>query len=166
MPNSKMKKILPPFALLCLLMQLGYSQSGVAYTPDYSLTAQQFENQVLQPKSEIWVLDFWASWCGPCIEAVPHVKSVQQRFANKGVRFISLSWDDSDERWKTALARLRMPWQHIIIAPALKPFIDRHFPHKGIPAAFVVRTDGKVKRVKGVGMLEQTIQKALHAAKN
>lgn len=158
-----MKKILPLLALSFWLIQLGYSQNGVAYTPDFSLSAQQFEEQVLKPKSEIWVLDFWASWCGPCIEAVPHVKQMQQRFADKGVRFISLSWDESDERWKNALLRLKMPWQHLLVSAALKPFVNQHFPHKGIPAAFIVRKDGKIKRVNGVGMLESTIQKALRA---
>jgi thiol-disulfide isomerase/thioredoxin len=160
-----MRIFLPLFFLLILLIPQGYSQSGMAYAPDFSMSAEAFENQVLQPKTEIWVLDFWASWCGPCIEAMPHVKEVQQRYASKGVRFISLSWDDAEARWLSALARLRMPWQQILVSNTLKVFVDQHFPHKAIPAAYVVRADGKIKRVAGIGMLESTIQKAIKAGK-
>ncbi len=148
-----------------MLSQQGYGQAAAGYAPDFSMSRQQFEDQVLQPKSEVWVLDFWASWCGPCIEAVPYVKEMQRKYSAKGVRFISLSWDNSEEYWMLALARLKMPWQHLLVSESFKPFINQHFPHKGIPAAFVVRTDGKIKRVAGVGMLETTIQKALKASK-
>lgn len=160
-----MKKILPLFLVLSWLSLFGYSQQGPAFQPDLSLDPAAFQAQVLQPKDEVWVLDFWASWCGPCIEAAPHVKDVQARYAPKGVRFISLSWDDSLERWMSAMVRLRMPWQQLLITKELKPFIEKTFPHRGIPAAFIVRTDGKVKRVNGIGMLESGIKKALAAAK-
>jgi thiol-disulfide isomerase/thioredoxin len=160
-----MKKFLPLLFPLLLLIPRGYSQMASAYVPDVSLSPEEFQARVLQPKSEIWVLDFWASWCGPCIEAAPYVREVQQRFVDKGVRFISLSWDDSLERWMAAMQRLKMPWQQLIVTQELKAFVDLKFPHKGIPAAFVIRTDGKVKRVAGIGMLESTIQKAVKASK-
>ncbi len=159
-----MKIFLPLLILSFLLSQQGYSQTASGYVPDFSMSRQQFEDQVLKPKSEISVLDFWASWCGPSIESVPHIKEMQRKYSAKGVRFISLSWDNSEEYWLLALARLKMPWQHLLVSEAFKPFINQHFPHKGIPAAFVVRTDGKVKRVAGVGMLESTIIKALKAS--
>jgi thiol-disulfide isomerase/thioredoxin len=160
-----MKNFLPLLILFLLLMPRGYSQAGAAYLPDLSMSREQFQDQVFKPKAEVWVLDFWASWCGPCIEAAPYLKETQQRFAGKGVRFISLSWDDSAERWSFMMDRLKMPWQQMRIGSDFKPFIDKHFPHKGIPAAFVVRADGKVKRVQGIGMLDSAIQKALHAQK-
>jgi thiol-disulfide isomerase/thioredoxin len=160
-----MKKILPPILLLLLLSLGGYSQTPAGYVPDLSLTAAQFQEQVFQPKSEVWVIDFWASWCGPCMEAAPYMKETQQKYISKGVRFISLSWDEHADHWQFAMNRLKMPWQQLRITNDFKPFIDQHFPHKGVPAAFIVRSDGKVRRVQGVGMLESSIQKALRAQK-
>ncbi len=156
-----MRKILPLLFLVLVLMQQGYSQSTKEH--DFSMTQANFESEALKPKSEIWVVDFWASWCGPCIESIPHIKQLHKRYASQNVRFISLSWDESEIKWRSALDRFQMPWQHLRITKSQAAYFDEHFPHKGIPAAFVIRTDGKVKKVKGVGMLESTIQKAIKA---
>jgi thiol-disulfide isomerase/thioredoxin len=146
--------------VLLLVSQFGYSQ-GLEYTPDLSLRMTEFQEKVLQPKEEIWVLDFWATWCGPCIVAVPHMKTLQKRYADKSVRFISLSWDQSEAKWQSGLMRLQMPWQHLWIHPDLIPWFDDHFPHKGIPTAFVIPRDGKFKRVNDVYLLDKAIDKAL-----
>jgi thiol-disulfide isomerase/thioredoxin len=146
--------------LLVLIMQIGYSQADT-YQPDFSLSMPDFQQQALAPKEEVWVLDFWATWCGPCIVAVPHMKDLHKRFAGKPVRFISLSWDQSAAKWLAGLDRLRMPWQHLLITPDLVPWFDQFFPHKGIPTAFVVRRTGQFKRVSDVYQLEKAINKAL-----
>lgn len=164
MQVSKLGKIaflLTGIALFMLQTQSGYSQAG----PDFSLSQADFEAQALKSKDEVWVVDFWASWCRPCIEAIPHVRDLQQRYSAQGVRFVSVSWDESDAKWREALARFQMPWQHIRITKANSRFFDLHFPHRTIPTAFVIRRDGKVRRANGVGMLEPTLQKALKVAK-
>jgi thiol-disulfide isomerase/thioredoxin len=159
-----MRKILPLLFLVLVLMQQGYSQSTKEH--DFSMTQANFESEALKPKAEIWVVDFWASWCGPCIESIPHLKQLQRRYADKNVRFISVSWDESELKWRSALDRFQMPWQHFRITKAQSTYFDAHFPHKAIPTAFVIRMDGKVKKANGVGMLEPTIQKAIKANKS
>jgi thiol-disulfide isomerase/thioredoxin len=156
-----MLKILPLVILLLLLTQTGYSQTNGG--PDLSMTQEAFEKEALKPKKEVWVVDFWATWCGPCIESIPYMKQLQQRYASKGVRFISISWDESEIKWRQGLDRLRMPWQQMRVTKAQAAFFDLHFAHASIPTAFVIRADGKVKRSKGIGMLESAIQKALKA---
>lgn len=158
-PDTFLRKGLLSLVLL-LVIQFGYSQ-GVEYAPDFSMTMATFQEKALQPKEEVWVLDFWATWCGPCIVAVPHMKELQKKFADKSVRFISLSWDQSEVKWRAGLQRLQMPWQHLWITPDLIPWFDKYFPHKGIPTAFVIRPTGKFKRVNDVYLLEKAIQKAL-----
>ena len=164
MQVSKFGKIAILLTGIAFLLQShpGYSQGSA---PDFSLSQADFEQKALKPKEEVWVVDFWASWCRPCIEAIPHVKELQQKYSAKGVRFISISWDESDAKWKEALTRFQMPWQHIRITKENSRFFDLHFPHRTIPTAFVIRRDGKVRRSNGVGMLEPTLQKALKVAK-
>lgn len=132
-----------------------------AYEPDLSMSLQEFEGQVLEEKEEIWVVDFWASWCGPCIRAVPHMKELQASYVDKGVRFVSISWDKNPNKWRSAMMRLQMPWQHIVVPKGKESFLDENFPHRGIPTAFVIRRDGKIKKVTDVYDLEKAIKKSL-----
>ncbi|MEM0997804.1 MAG: TlpA disulfide reductase family protein [Bacteroidota bacterium] len=133
------------------------AQSG----PDRSMSLDQFAGQALQEKDEVWVVDFWASWCGPCIRAVPHMKEVHERVGGESVRFISISWDRNPAKWQSALERLRMPWQHIIVPKGQKAFLDEHFPHATIPTVFVIDRVGQVKKVTNVYRVEKAIKKAL-----
>lgn len=156
-----MKSLLAGAFLFLLQMQMGYSQSAAGH--DFSMTLDQFEQQALKPKQEVWVVDFWASWCGPCIQSIPHLKQLHQQYAQQNVRFISISWDEAEVKWKQALDRFQMPWQHLRVTRAQAAFMDAHFPHRTIPTAFVIRADGKVKRANGVDLLEPAIEKALKA---
>ena len=158
---SNLKKILPLIFCLLVLSRFGYSQAPAQYTPDFSLSIADIEAKALKDKEEVWVLDFWASWCGPCIQAVPHLKELHEKYEGKNVRFISLSWDKDENSWMKALNRLQMPWQHVRIAKGQDDFFNRYFKHSGIPTAFVIRPSGKVKRVSNVDGLEAAIEKAL-----
>ncbi len=159
--NSKLQKILPMIFCLLLLSLSGYSQESAIYSPDFSLSVADIEAKALKDKEEVWVLDFWASWCGPCIQAVPHLKELHEKYADQNVRFISLSWDKHEDRWMKALNRLQMPWQHIRVEKGQDAFFNRYFRHSSIPTAFVIRKSGKVKRVSNIDGLESAIKKAI-----
>lgn len=160
-PKSKLKKILPLIFFSLLLSLYGYSQEPSTYSPDFSLKVKDIEDKALKAKDEVWVLDFWASWCGPCIQSVPHLKHLQQKYFDKNVRFISISWDKEEVNWMKALYRLQMPWQHIRVAKGEEDFFNRYFKHGSIPTAFVIQRSGKAKRVSNIDGLEAAIEKAL-----
>lgn len=153
-------------AIFLLILSLGSSQFALkaqSFQPDLSMTMEEFESKALAQKEEIWVVDFWASWCRPCIMSIPHLKEVEEQFKGRPVRFISISWDEEERNWMNAQMHLKMPWQQILI-PDIKadhPFIDKHFPHSGIPSMFIIQTDGKVKKVADVYKVEKNIEKAL-----
>lgn len=133
------------------------------FQPDLSMSMSEFETKALDSKDEVWVVDFWASWCRPCIMSIPHLKEVASQYSGKPVRFISISWDEAERNWMNAQMHLKMPWQQILI-PDIKadhPFLDKNFPHTGIPAIFIIHTNGKVKKVADVYKVEKAIEKAL-----
>jgi thiol-disulfide isomerase/thioredoxin len=56
------------------------------------------------------LIDFWATWCGPCNEELPHMKKIAKEFANEPLVIISISWDDDAAKWKDFIAKNEMTW--------------------------------------------------------
>ena len=70
------------------------------------------------------MLDFWASWCVPCREAIPHWKSVYAQYHTKGFDIISITDDSKWKDWIKAMDQEKMPWLQIA----------DEFPFKNMPA--------------------------------
>ncbi len=90
------------------------------------------------------LIDFWASWCGPCREENPHFNKIKSRYAGKNLDIISISLDKSLTAWMGAVHADRLGWTQLI---------DQQFPHsdlthklnlKMIPADFLVGPEGKI----------------------
>ena len=60
--------------------------------------------------SRIVLLEFWASWCGPCRTEIPHMKEAYERFREKGFEIVSFTIDDDRESWEEASAEEDLPW--------------------------------------------------------
>jgi thiol-disulfide isomerase/thioredoxin len=60
-------------------------------------------------KDKIVYVDFWASWCAPCLKAMPDSRNLSERLKNIPITFLYLSIDDDNAAWTSAIARLAMP---------------------------------------------------------
>ena len=66
-------------------------------------------------KGKYVLLDFWASWCGPCRKGNPHLKELYSQYKNKGFEVIGVSDDDQDHAaWKKAVSMDGLPWIHVL----------------------------------------------------
>ncbi|HEX3626857.1 MAG TPA: TIGR03435 family protein [Verrucomicrobiae bacterium] len=94
-------------------------------------------------KGKVVVLEFWATWCGPCVKAIPHLNDLAEQFKNKPVVFISVTSENED------VVRL-YPKNHPIKAwVGLDDYetLNRAFHVKGIPHAVIVDADGRIAAI-------------------
>lgn len=114
-------------------------------------------------KGKIVVLDFWATWCGPCVAEVPHLKTAYERFKdNPKVVFISVSLDNKQDQPRDFAKKNGMNWTQAFLGQWNKTNLPNEYGVYGIPAVFVIDGEGKV-RAKGIrgGAVEQEVSKAL-----
>ena len=96
-------------------------------------------------KGKIIVLDFWASWCGPCRKEIPHVKKYYEEYKNKGVQFISVSIDAKKDAWTKALKEEQMPWLQGWAPNSGKEVLNT-YQFNGIPFLILLDKKGNIYR--------------------
>jgi len=85
------------------------------------------------------LIDFWATWCGPCNEELPHMKKIAKEFAGEPLVIISVSWDADEAKWKQFIAKNEMTWVQYRDADHQ---LSRLFDVNAIPHYFTIDSDG------------------------
>ncbi|MGH9883676.1 MAG: redoxin domain-containing protein, partial [Pyrinomonadaceae bacterium] len=83
-----------------------------AYAPDFSITTSDGEYIQLEDlRGKVVVLDFWGTWCPPCVESVPSLRSLHKRYAKEpSFVMIAISSDSDEEPWREFIAKEKMVW--------------------------------------------------------
>jgi len=107
------------------------------------------------------LVDFWASWCKPCIVEVPNLKSAYQKYKDKGFEIYSISLDGSREAWLAGIAKHELNWLNVsdllaFDSPVVKQLVVTYVPHtflldpNGVVIAVDLREDALEKLLSQV----------------
>lgn len=151
-----------PFAkeMIELRDALGAVDPGVL-APDFTLPDPDGKMISLSSsRGQYVLLDFWASWCGPCRGEIPHLKKMYGKYRDAGFEIFSVSLDNKRDAWMKALNEEDMLWIQVSDLEGMKsqPAVD--YSVSGIPAMWLLDKDGVIiaKDVRGA-KLEAELEK-------
>ena len=111
-------------------------------------------------RGKVVLVDFWATWCGPCLREMPHVRELYDRLHDKGFEIVGVSLDKDAEALSTFLEENQLPWE--TLAGDETQELAEKYSIRGIPTMMVVDKEGKILGVAHqVQQLMPIIEKAL-----
>ena len=95
-------------------------------------------------KGNYVLVDFWASWCGPCRAEMPAVKALYDKYKGKGFDIVGISFDRDKTAWTGAIKKLDLPWHHISDLKGWESEAASVYGISGIPATLLVGPKGEI----------------------
>jgi peroxiredoxin len=138
-PNLKMTKVMKDKVARYKKVAIG------AVAPEFTLpdTAGNSLN-INDLKGEYTLLDFWASWCSPCLLQVPDLKEAYDVYHDKGFEIVGVSVDSKGDRWKKAIEKYEMNWPHVSDLKGWGSETASDYNVTFIPFNMLIDSEGKI----------------------
>ncbi|MDM8161664.1 TlpA disulfide reductase family protein [Labilibaculum sp. K2S] len=120
--------------------------------PDFTLNTPEGKPLSLSSfKGKVVVIDFWASWCGPCRRENPHMVEMYNEVHASGVEFLGVSLDKEKDKWLKAIEDDGLIWNHVSDLKYWDSAAAKLYGINGIPATVVIDQDGNIAATKVFG---------------
>ena len=133
--------------------------------------APQFVRSDLQGKKfdlraqrgKVVLVDFWASWCPPCIIAIPHLGQLQKKYGGRGFQVVGVSMDDAADTTKETMRNIPFHYPVVMGDARLGTLYGGVL---GLPLQFLVGADGKIRAIRSGDFPPDALDKEIAAALN
>lgn len=113
-------------------------------------------------KGKVVLLDFWASWCGPCRAANKGLSKLYDKFKSKGFEIFSVSLDDEKENWVKAIKKDKIEWLQVIDRGGWETPTAAKWNIYALPTSFLINKEGRLLAMDMEGkQLEKAIKDLL-----
>lgn len=126
--------------------------------PEINLESPKGEKIALSSlKGKVVLIDFWASWCGPCRKEMPNVVRAYAKFKNKGFEIYGVSLDQDKARWEDAIAKDGITWPQVSDLKMWGSSVVRQYNIQGIPYTVLLDRNGNIiaKNLRGAELDEK-----------
>ena len=112
-------------------------------------------------KGKVVLIDFWATWCGPCVAELPNVLKAYEKLHTKGFEIVGISLDSDKSKLEAFTKEKGMTWPQFFDGKGWKNEISTGFDIHSIPAMWLVDKNGKLVSTTVRGKLEAEVEKYL-----
>lgn len=119
------------------------------------------EVDVANMKGKVVLVDFWATWCAPCMAELPNVKATYEKLHDKGFEIVGISFDRDIDKLKQIVAREKMTWPQYFEGKGEGNKYGEEFAISGIPTMWLVDKKGVLRELNARENLDEKVKKLL-----
>ena len=145
-PDARIKELGAGFAAKLRLLSLPGNAMEISGS---LLDGGAFDQKSLAGK--VVLVDFWATWCGPCVAEIPNVVAQYEKYHDKGFEVIGISLDEEKDKVDAFVAEHNIPWPILYAGKGWQDPVAQFYGISGIPQMILIGRDGRVITVNARG---------------